>query len=532
MSYSVYSFCIFYMEANKLKKRLLFLSPSVSNNSERECTVNDFQSLSRKAIGEGAFGQVFKVRHITTSSLYAIKVVSKAKIIERGMIEQLKREVRIMYSLNHPNIIKLYNHFEDEKNVYLILELAEEGNLFQRLCKFKSFDERTAAQYLREIALAVQYLHSLDPPIIHRDIKPENIFLDIHGKGKLGDFGWSSVYDSERCTYCGTLEYLAPEMIDRIGHGLKLDMWNLGVLLFELLVGEAPFRSKNQSELFSKIKACKIGFPKNFSFTAKDLVKKLLKTTAEERIGVAEILEHSWMKENPPLRPTIGIEKEIRKLPPVPETNVVNIPPSEYVVISDGSAHSKIKKIQSEINSKQEYLESLEQRILKLQEEKNGKKNDKQKELTENIKKINSKIESLANECIKRKEDLLTKYESYAKQAFQLQIQKNKLNGHIMFLRVLRWIMNKSKLSSYVGETKELLILLKEQTLYPFITAISQSMRDALIITPEIERIYNLSCVETETRNKDIEELKSDIKEIESVLKIKKAIYSALKINK
>ena len=238
------------------------------------------------------------------------------------------------------------------------------------------------------------------------------------------------------------------------------------------------------------------------------------------------------MKENPPLRPTIGIEKEIRKLPPVPETNVVNIPPSEYVVISDGSAHSKIKKIQSEINSKQEYLESLEQRILKLQEEKNGKKNDKQKELTENIKKINSKIESLANECIKRKEDLLTKYESYAKQAFQLQIQKNKLNGHIMFLRVLRWIMNKSKLSSYVGETKELLILLKEQTLYPFITAISQSMRDALIITPEIERIYNLSCVETETRNKDIEELKSDIKEIESVLKIKKAIYSALKINK
>ena len=224
MSYSVYSFCIFYMEANKLKKRLLFLSPSVSNNSERECTVNDFQSLSRKAIGEGAFGQVFKVRHITTSSLYAIKVVSKAKIIERGMIEQLKREVRIMYSLNHPNIIKLYNHFEDEKNVYLILELAEEGNLFQRLCKFKSFDERTAAQYLREIALAVQYLHSLDPPIIHRDIKPENIFLDIHGKGKLGDFGWSSVYDSERCTYCGTLEYLAPEMIDRIGHGLKLDM--------------------------------------------------------------------------------------------------------------------------------------------------------------------------------------------------------------------------------------------------------------------------------------------------------------------
>ena len=214
----------FIMEINKVKRRLIFLSPSVSNNSERECTISDFQSLSRKAIGEGAFGQVFKVRHIATDNLYAIKVVSKAKILERGMVDQLKREIRIMYSLSHPNIIKLFNHFEDDDNVYLILELAEGGNLFQKLCKFRNFDERTAAQYLREVALAVQYLHSKDPPIIHRDIKPENIFLDSNGKGKLGDFGWSSVYDSERCTYCGTLEYLAPEMIDRIGHGLKLDM--------------------------------------------------------------------------------------------------------------------------------------------------------------------------------------------------------------------------------------------------------------------------------------------------------------------
>jgi len=165
------------MEVNKVKKRLLFLSPSVTNNAERECNVGDFQSLSRKAIGEGAFGQVFKVRHISTGNLYAIKVISKAKILERSMTEQLKREIRIMYSLNHPNIIKLFNHFEDDSNVYLIMELAEGGNLFQRLCKFRNFDERTAAQYLREVSLAVQYLHSQDPPIIHRDIKPENIFM-------------------------------------------------------------------------------------------------------------------------------------------------------------------------------------------------------------------------------------------------------------------------------------------------------------------------------------------------------------------
>ena len=155
-----------------------------------------------------------------------------------------------MYSLDHPNIIKLYNHFEDDKNFYLILELAEGGALFHKLVKLRSFDEATACQYMREVALAVQYLHTREPPIIHRDIKPENIFLDNDGVGKLGDFGWSSTSEEVRSTYCGTLEYLAPEMIDRIGHDIRLDLWNLGILLFELLSGRAPFQSKNQNELF------------------------------------------------------------------------------------------------------------------------------------------------------------------------------------------------------------------------------------------------------------------------------------------
>ena len=171
------------------KKKLLFLSPSVSTGKERECVVQDFESISNKAIGEGAFGQVFKVRHIQTGNLYAIKMISKRKIQERGMLSNLRSEVRIMYSLNHPYIIKLFNHFEDDKNFYLILQLAENGSLFSKLVKARSFDESTAAQYLREIALAVQYLHSRDPPIIHRDLKPQNLLVQEGNFIKIADFG-------------------------------------------------------------------------------------------------------------------------------------------------------------------------------------------------------------------------------------------------------------------------------------------------------------------------------------------------------
>ena len=503
------------MEINKVKRRLLFLPPSVANNSERECTVSDFQSLSRKAIGEGAFGQVFKVRHISTGSLYAIKVISKAKILERSMTEQLKREVRIMYSLNHPNIIKLHNHFEDDSNVYLIMELAEGGNLFQRLCKFRNFDEKSAAQYLREVALAVQYLHSQDPPIIHRDIKPENIFLDGTSKSKLGDFGWSSVYDSERCTYCGTLEYLAPEMIDRIGHGLKLDMWNLGVLLFEMLAGEAPFRSKSQTELFNKIKACKIGFPKNFSLSAKDLVRKLLKTTAEDRINVEGLLDHAWMKENPPIRPTISMATEVRKLPAVPDTPVVHIPDAEYLVISGGS--SKLNKVEQELKQKKELLDSLQKRVdqLTLQRSKNSES-------------LRSQLEKLENDCKGEKALKDKKNFEFAQANQKLQAQKNLLNGNKAFLKVLRWVSSKNRLQSQFSECKEVVAYSKEVPMQPFAMAVAQNIRDSLINKAELERIYNSTYLELEKRNKEISALDSEQQEIKKIIELKRQIYSLI----
>lgn len=240
------------MENKKPFRKLLFESPSVEKQEEEELKRADFEFERR--LGDGAFGQVWRVRHRITSKRYGLKVVAKEKVID--MLPQFKREVFIMYELNHPHIIKLYNHFEDERYFYLIMELAEGGNMFQKLHREKQFIERVAAQYFREIVLAVEYLHSHVPAIIHRDLKPENILFDADGMVKLTDFGWSNYYSEDnlvpRTTICGTLEYLPPEMIDRMAHDTAADIWCLGVLLFEMLVGSTPFKARAKDQMLNK----------------------------------------------------------------------------------------------------------------------------------------------------------------------------------------------------------------------------------------------------------------------------------------
>jgi serine/threonine protein kinase len=234
-------------KVNHVKNRILFLSPSVMSGEERECRKDDFESLANSNIGVGGFGKVYKVRHKDSKNIYAIKVINKAKIIEHDLVEQIKLEVEIMYKLDNKYIVRLHNHYEDDDSFYLILEYAPRGQIYTRLKREGRFSERVSAQFLREVVEAVKYLHSMDPPIIHRDIKPENILLDQDDSIKLADFGWSNFFNEQRTrmTYCGTPEYLAPEMIRQSGHDKSLDIWNLGVLLFELLTGSPPFKGSD-----------------------------------------------------------------------------------------------------------------------------------------------------------------------------------------------------------------------------------------------------------------------------------------------
>ena len=298
------SFIPYPLILKKVKNRLLSLSPTVRTGLERECNKDDFYRVGDSYIGKGAFGEVWKVTHKMTGKIYVIKVMDKMAIKGEKLIDQINREIEIMYKLNHPHVIRLINHFEDDEKFYLIMPYASKGQLYSLLRRQVRFDQRTAAQYMREVIEAVRYIHSFSPKIIHRDIKPENLLLDDNYRVLLSDFGWSNFLDDDefRKTFCGTPEYLSPEMVKKEGHNEMVDIWALGVLMFEFLAGYAPFTGSHQKELYTNIKKLKISWPVDFPPLAKNLITKILKLNPTERLSLEEILDHPWFTQNPPLR--------------------------------------------------------------------------------------------------------------------------------------------------------------------------------------------------------------------------------------
>ena len=225
------------------------------------------------------------------------------------MVEQTNREIEIMYKLDHPHIIKLYSHFEDDEDFCLIMQIASKGQLYSVIKRLKRLDQRTAAQYMREVISAIKYLHTRKPPIIHRDIKPENILLDQDGRCKLADFGWSNFDDGtkNRDTYCGTPEYLAPEMVTKSGHDESVDIWALGVLLFEMLTGRTPFNfTGDRIQLYNNIKSLRIVWTDDFPQLAKDLVGRILRLNPKDRISLDDMINHQWFKDTPLLKPLLN----------------------------------------------------------------------------------------------------------------------------------------------------------------------------------------------------------------------------------
>ena len=290
---------------NKIKKRCLILSPTVNAGLEPESKITDFEK--EREIGKGGFGLVWKVIHIKTQKVYCIKVIEKKGIIEQKLVPQMNREIEIMYILNNPHCLRLKNHFEDDNNFYLVMPLASKGQLYRVLKKFRKFDERTAAQILRETISALQYLHSFKPPIIHRDIKPENLLLNEGGRVLLADYGWSNfnVEGDVRKTFCGTPEYIAPEMLMKKGHDTRVDIWSIGILMFELLSGYSPFVAKSNQELYQNIRKLKIQWPKDMPPLAKNLISKILKLNPLDRPSFDEILNHQWFKNTKMIKPLL-----------------------------------------------------------------------------------------------------------------------------------------------------------------------------------------------------------------------------------
>eukprot|EP00357_Protocruzia_adherens_P028431 CAMPEP_0115015158 /NCGR_PEP_ID=MMETSP0216-20121206/26573_1 /TAXON_ID=223996 /ORGANISM="Protocruzia adherens, Strain Boccale" /LENGTH=369 /DNA_ID=CAMNT_0002385167 /DNA_START=119 /DNA_END=1228 /DNA_ORIENTATION=+ len=255
-------------------------------------SIKDFQI--GRPIGRGKFGRVYLARERITKFIVALKIMDKQMIVRHNHEEQLRREIEIHANLDHPNILKLYHYFWDEKRIYMVIEYCPGGELYKDM-KSKpkqKYDEATASRYIYQVCRGLKYLHSQN--VIHRDLKPENL-LNSFGNIKVADFGWSIRIDKEkRKTLCGTLDYLPPEIVSRDPHDTRADIWCLGILCYEFCVGKPPFEHNDRETTKSNILEGKLKFPEDLSWGVKDLIQKILKPP-DYRLSLDEILAHEWI---------------------------------------------------------------------------------------------------------------------------------------------------------------------------------------------------------------------------------------------
>lgn len=271
-----------------------------------------------KPLGKGKFGRVYLARERATGFVCALKVLHKSEITAGKVEKQVRREIEIQSNLAHPNILRLYGHFHDSKRIFLILEFAGQGELYKHLRKAQKFPEWQAANYIAQMASALKFLHKKH--VMHRDIKPENILVGMHGEIKISDFGWSvHAPNNRRKTMCGTLDYLPPEMIkpgrEENWYSEKVDLWSLGVLTYEFLVGEAPFEDTPVMTQ-RRIARGDMKVPAFVSPEAKDMITRLLVLDPEKRLTLEEVEVHPWIEkhchkgERHYNRATAGVKKE------------------------------------------------------------------------------------------------------------------------------------------------------------------------------------------------------------------------------
>lgn len=247
-----------------------------------------------RPLGRGKFGTVYLARERRSHFVVALKVLRKTQLLKGGVEHQLRREIEIQTHLRHKNILRMFGYFFDERRIYLILEYAPRGELYKQLTAKGKFSERLSAQYLLELSEALSYCHTKH--VIHRDIKPENLLVGHKGELKIADFGWSvHAPSSKRNTLCGTLDYLPPEMIEGRAHDAMVDVWSLGVLLYEFLVGHPPFEAEGHSATYRRIARVDLHFPSDVSEGARDLISRLLKKDPKVRISLQDIAKHPWI---------------------------------------------------------------------------------------------------------------------------------------------------------------------------------------------------------------------------------------------
>ncbi|GAA5853893.1 hypothetical protein JCM9279_005759 [Rhodotorula babjevae] len=278
--------------------KTLALDSSSASGSHRTTVPFSLSSFEiGKPLGKGKFGRVYMARtKAEPKYIVALKCLHKEEIIKNKVEKQVRREIEIQSHLAHPNILRLHGYFHDERRIFLILEFAGKGELYRSLSRTGKFSEKRASRYIAQMADALAYLHAKH--VIHRDIKPENILIGVNGDLKLADFGWSvHAPGNRRTTLCGTLDYLPPEMVENKEHTTAVDLWALGVLTYEFLVGTPPFEDlSGHAGTYRKITRLEYTIPPSVSPEAADLVRKLLRLNPLDRLPLKDVAVHPWIK--------------------------------------------------------------------------------------------------------------------------------------------------------------------------------------------------------------------------------------------
>ncbi|KAK1765666.1 camp-dependent protein kinase catalytic subunit [Phialemonium atrogriseum] len=262
-------------------------------------SLGDFEI--QRTLGTGSFGRVHLVQSRHNQRFYAIKVLKKAQVVKMKQVEHTNDERKMLGEVKHPFLITLWGTFQDSRNLYMVMDFVEGGELFSLLRKSGRFPNPVAKFYAAEVTLALEYLHSRN--IIYRDLKPENLLLDRHGHLKITDFGFAKRVPDKTWTLCGTPDYLAPEVVSNKGYNKSVDWWSLGILIYEMLCGYTPFwDSGSPMKIYENILKGRVKYPPYINPDAQDLLERLITHDLTTRLGnlyggSQDVKNHPWFSE-------------------------------------------------------------------------------------------------------------------------------------------------------------------------------------------------------------------------------------------